>query len=160
MSRDARSRYVKPEAQPPGTRRQLPTSPVELARSVAHRALGRAEVLLRGNDGQTERTAMALRALSMTADAATSALDAFHLWDLQRDYLDDAIRQWRRVRDLQEPAPDGLLERATTLTGKGDDVTATVRALAELYIDAFQAARDSLVGATLPEEEADDATNS
>lgn len=157
-----RHRRVEPAIQPPGTRRQMPTSPVELARSVAHRALGRAEVILRGNDGQAERSAMALRALSMTAEAATRALDAFHLWDLQRDYLDDAIRQWRNVRDRHEPPPEGLLEVARKLALDAGvealaDRTLDILAasLASLYVDAFQAARDSLVGAVLPEEDTD-----
>lgn len=159
----ARPRFVAPELEPPGgPRRPSEMAPVELARSVAYRSLGRAEVILRGNDGQSEKQAMALRALSMIGDAAARALESFKLWDLQRDYLDHVIRQWRRVRDGEDAPPESLLAWARELVDALDtgasapteqDVTRTAAKLAELYIDAGQATRDSLVGAALPEED-------
>lgn len=48
------------------------------------------------------------------------------------EYLDDAIRSWRRRK--QDAA--------------GED-----RLVAECYIDAFQSVRTSLLGSTLPREE-------
>jgi hypothetical protein len=50
-----------------------------------------------------------------------------------QDYLDDTIRRWRTLRDANDDPVD--------------------KVMAVHYIDAFQAVRDSIIGATLPEAE-------
>lgn len=63
--------------------------------------------------------------------------------DETRRYLDDAITMWREVRDGEVDIPEGL----RPWPGLPDE---GARALAALYIDAFQSVRVTLLGELMP----------
>lgn len=145
-------------------------------------ATGRKTAFFLMNGNAVNQTRAALRGLDALAtlldDAGVGPIDAIRFevesferlaqgvtLEDERDvqaYLDDTIRFWRRKHAKAKRDYDAVVKRdqrsrldpGTTLLAKSRLAEAANVAKAEHYIDAFQSARKSIIGSTLPEEAA------